>query len=321
MHWVDSLRELVLHSDPSMVATIMLLCLIAGAWSGWRTYRNILLARTIEDIPTTTIRSVYQGYVELEGIGLYFDNDPVNAPLSKRPCIWYRYIVERQKGEGWEVIDSGTSSETFMLDDGTGRVVIDPDGADVTVRVKQTWTARSSGGASVESLRFARRLGVPQALAGDLYRHTEERLLPGKRLYVLGLLKNLDSLNDGPSLKEDIAELLREWKTDQAELNRRFDLDGDGKLSELEWKLARSEARREALAARREEQQRNAEGVNIVVQPEDSRRPYLISAYSESQIVKRYRLFAMILGVGFLVLSGSALWIFNLRFLPMFSSP
>lgn len=315
---LEALREFVLNGNPGYVGTIMVVCVVAAAWCAWRTHRNILLARIIEDFPTSTVRSAYQGYVELKGIGLYFDNDPMNAPLSKHPCIWYRYTVERSKGDGgWEVVESGTSSETFMLDDGTGRVVIDPDGAEVTVKVKQTWTSRSGGGGSAESMRFARRLGVPGALAGDLYRHTEERLLPGKRLYVLGLLRNLGSLQDGPTLKEDIVELLREWKTDPEDLNRRFDLDGDGRLNQQEWLLARSEARREALAARREEQKREAEGVNLVSRPDDRGRPYLISAFHESEIVKRYRLFAVALAFGFFALGGSALWIFNLRFLPM----
>jgi len=321
MEWLETVRHFVLNANPGYVATLMVLSAAAAAWCGWRTHRNILLARTIEDHPTCTVRSAYQGYVELKGIGLYFDNDPVNAPLSKRPCIWYRYTVERRKSEGgWETVDSGTSSETFLLDDGTGRVVVDPDGAEVTVKVKQTWTSRSSSVASAESMRFARRLGVPDALAGDLYRHTEERLLPGKRLYVLGLLRNLSSLNDGPTLKEEIVELLREWKSNQDDLKRRFDLDGDGRLSEQEWMLARNEARRQALAARREQQKREAEGVNIVGRPEDLRRPYLISAFHESAIVKRYRLFALACGFGFLALGGSALWIFNLRFLPILKS-
>jgi len=321
MQWLETVRQFILNANPGYVGTLMVLCAVAAAWCAWRTHRNILLARTIEDHPTSTVRSAYQGYVELKGIGLYFDDDPMNAPLSKRPCIWYRYKVERSNGEGWEVVESGTSSETFMLDDGTGRVVIDPEGAEVTVKVKQTWTARSGGVASAESMRFARRLGVPNALEGDLYRHTEERLLPGKRLYVLGLMRNLVSLHDGPTLKEDIVEILREWKTDQADLNRRFDLDGDGQLSEQEWMLARSEARREALAVRREEQKRNLEGVNIVGRPDDHRRPYLISAFHESEIVKRYRLFALACGFGFLALGTFALWIFNLRYLPILRSP
>lgn len=319
MEWLEPVRAYILGANPVVVGLIMTFCAGAGAWCAWRTHRNILLARTIEDFPTCTVRSAHQGYIELSGIGKYFDDDPMNAPLSKRPCIWYRYKVERRKDDGgWEVLETGCSSETFLLDDGTGHVVIDPDGAEVTVKIKQTWTSRGAGAMpSPESLRFARRLGVPGALAGDLYRHTEERLLPGKQVYVLGLLKNFSSLSDGPTLKEDIVELLREWKANPDELYKRFDLDGDGQLSEQEWMLARIQARREAQAARREEQERNIDGVNIVSQPEDRRRPYLISAYHESEIIKRYRLFAIALAAGFLVLGSTALWIFNLRFLPM----
>lgn len=319
MEWLRQLEAVILHANPVKVTGAFLFCTLVGAWCGWRTHRNILLARTIEDHPTSTIRSAYQGYVELEGTGKYFDDDPASAPLSKKPCIWYRYKVERRRGDGkWETIESGTSSETFMLDDGTGRVVIDPDGAEVVTRVKETWTSQGSGTVgSPESIRFARRLGVPAALTGDTYRHTEERLLPNKPLYVLGMLRNLNSLTDGPSLKEEVTDLLREWKNNPQQLRQRFDLDGDGKISDREWMLARSQARREVEAARREEQMRNIEGVNIVGQPDDRRRPFILSAYREDEIVQRYRWYAILLASGFLGLGSAAIWIFNLRILPM----
>lgn len=321
MEWLRQLEGLILNADPLEVFLAFLFCTVVGAWSGWRTHRNVLLARTIEDHPTATIRGAHQGYVELEGIGKYFDDDPANAPLSKKPCVWFRYRVERRKDDGnWEHIESGTSGETFMLDDGTGRIVIDPDGAEVVTKVKESWTSSGMAMGSPESLRFARRLGVPGALRGDTYRFTEERLLPGKPLYVLGMLRNLGSLTDGPTLKEEIADRLREWKANPQQLHERFDLDGDGKISEREWMLARSQARREVEAWRREEQKQNAEGVNLVGQPDDRRRPFIISAYREMEIVSRYRRYALLLGSSFLGLGSLAIWIFNLRILSLLNS-
>lgn len=319
MEWLAQLRAIVLDSDPFEVTLVFLVCTAVGAWCAWRTHRNILLARTIEDHPTSTVRSAHQGYVELEGIGKYFDDDPYNAPLSRRPCIWYRFKVERRNNKGhWETLESGTSGETFMLDDGTGRVVIDPDGAEVVAKVKQTWTGRGQSAlGSVESIKFAQRLGVAGLMQGDQYRYTEERLLPGKPVYVLGLLKNYNSLTDGPGLKEQVTDLLRDWKADPAQLHQRFDLDGDGRINEQEWMLARSQARREVEAQRREEQKQNVAGVSIVGRPDDRRRPYLISAYREAEIVKRYRLFSVLFAGGFLGLGSAAVWIFNLRILSL----
>lgn len=322
MEWLNELEKVILNADQHEIIVAFLFCVAVGAWSGWRTHRNVLLARTIEDHPTATVRGAHQGYVELEGIGKYFDNDPANAPLSKKPCIWYRFKVERRNNKGdWEILESGTSDETFLLDDGTGQLVIDPDGAEVVTRVKETWTTTGHNTlGSVESIKFARRLGVAGMMSGDQYRYTEERLLPGKPVYVLGMLRNYNSLTDGPSLKEEITDLLREWKADPARLHQRFDLNGDGKIDEREWLLARSQARREVEAWRREEIKRNTEGVNIVGRPDDRRRPYIISAYRETDIVNRYRRHAILLGVGFLVLGSAAVWIFNLRILSMVSS-
>ena len=49
------------------------------------------------------------------------------------------------------------------------------------------------------------------------------------------------------TIDEDVRELLRQWKSDQATLKERFDLNEDSKIDEKEWRLARSQARREAM--------------------------------------------------------------------------
>jgi hypothetical protein len=145
------------------------------------------------------------------------------------------------------------------------------------------------------------------------HRFTEERLMAGDPLYALGLLKNLTSLNSGPTLADEVRKRLNEWKVNQPQLKARFDLDKDGKIDEKEWMLARAQAKREVEAARKTNQDLS-EGINIMTTAGDRRRPYLLSAHRQSALVKHYRLWLGLYGVGFFAAGSAALWLFNVRF-------
>ncbi|MEQ1815560.1 MAG: E3 ubiquitin--protein ligase, partial [Nitrosomonas sp.] len=58
--------------------------------------RNWKRLRIIEDTPTAKLRSAHQGYIELEGKGQFVDDQPIYAPLSNHPCLWYRSLIEQQ---------------------------------------------------------------------------------------------------------------------------------------------------------------------------------------------------------------------------------
>src|SRR5512143_4069729 len=85
----------------------------------------------------------------------------LTSPVSGLPCLWYRYRVERRNGDRWEHIESGVSHDTFGVDDGSGLMLVDPEGAEILTSRKQVSTA------------------------GD-YRKTEWTLLEGETIYVIG---------------------------------------------------------------------------------------------------------------------------------------
>jgi len=130
--WLAGLASNIHHSDPAMVGIAVAVLAGGCAFCSWRTWRNVSHIRLIEDTPTAKIRSAHQGYVELEGAGRLMDGPPIIAKLSGLPCVWFRYKIEHQikthyKGHTqtrWEVIEKGESTETFWLEDETGRVVI-----------------------------------------------------------------------------------------------------------------------------------------------------------------------------------------------------
>jgi hypothetical protein len=89
--------------------------------------------RLILDTPASKIRSASLGMVEVSGlaVGPY----TMTAPITTRACYYYRTLVWEWKRRGrsseWVKIASECMHLPFFLDDNTGRVLIDPRGAEL----------------------------------------------------------------------------------------------------------------------------------------------------------------------------------------------
>jgi hypothetical protein len=317
--WLRDVESAVAGADAGPVlGAVLVLGTVAlvSAWLAWRTLHRL---RIITDTPTSKVRSAHQGYVELEGVARPMGDAPLTAPLTHLPCCWYRYRVEElqtvygARGETrrrWKTIDYGASTDTFWLDDGTGRVAIDPEGADLRVRHKDVWR----GASRLTAINAPSSILRPLASSNLSYRFTEERINPGDPLYALGLLKNLGVDVNAPTPEDRMREILRAWKTDQVTLHQRFDLNEDGRIDEREWLLARQAARREAEKAQREETHGTVEGINLLSRPVASGLPYLISAYGQHALARRKRVRVALYTAGFFLAGMLAVWLYNARF-------
>ena len=73
---------------------------VAVAGGGWFALRWLHVARMIEDTPTSRIRSAAQGYVELGGRCRALDGTQNLAPLTQRPCVWWRCRIQQTVESG-----------------------------------------------------------------------------------------------------------------------------------------------------------------------------------------------------------------------------
>ena len=319
--WLDNLAREINQGDPLVIGVSVALLTAAAIYSAWRAWRHFGNSRLIADTPTAKARSAHQGYVELQGIGHIMDGPPIVAPLSGLPCIWYRYHIEEEvrdydKGRQrvhWKTVDRGTSTESFWLEDETGRALVDPEGAEVSARDRDVWTGHPPNVGIAKTTPFVTRFVASHSEA-NRYRFTEQRIHAGDPIYALGLLRNLGSLNTTTTVDEDVRGLLQSWKRNQTELKRRFDLNGDGRIDQKEWMLARAQARRDVVKQRREVARSYNDGINVLAQTGDRARPFLLSAYPQSELIARLRLRAGAHLAGFFALGCSALWVFNARF-------
>jgi hypothetical protein len=267
---------------------------VAAPLCFWFGFRNLRLARLIDDTPVSRIRSAAQGYVELSGIARMAGGPPTIAPLSRLPCAWWMYRIEQHKGSGrdahWETINRGVSVAPFELVDATGACLVGPTGADVRPGRRDCWRGSLPWPTAPGSGR--RDFGLD---FGD-YRYTEYRLNESEQVSVIGEFRTLGGVNSTGATVE-VMRLLAEWKQDQGALLERFDADHDGVLSQAEWERARTAAR--ALIEQRAPRTA-APAESIVVKPVDG-RPFLIAASNLGALARRSRVAAAVLLLAFVV--------------------
>ena len=252
-----------LQHNPEGIAVLLAVAAVGGV----QFFRLQRRRRLMEDMPTARIRSAAQGYVELIGQALPSDV-PLRAPLTGSLCAWYRFRVERRKGEGgnsgWEVEQQGVSDAQFWLDDGSGRCIVDPEGAEVRARDKRTWVGAAP--------QFVPESPGAVLWSGDAeHRYTEELILPGDRLYALGQFASLDPLQASP--QDDLRERVIALKTDPRQ-RAAFDTNRDGELDAAEFAQLRAAAKAQVEQARREQAARPQ---THVLRKPTGRRIFLLS--------------------------------------------
>jgi hypothetical protein len=283
-------------ADPADAWFWILVLGVAVGGGAWFAFRWLHVARMVEDTPTSRIRSAAQGYVELAGRCRALDGARNLAPLTERPCVWWRYRVQRRTGStssgqrraAWQTVNSGRSEQPFLLEDGTGQCIVKPSGAEILTGESTTWYGDTPWPTEPPGQRrnpFGERE----------YRYFEERIYEHEHLYVLGQFAT-HSQAARPDIQAEMSALLAEWKQDQAGLAERFDADGDGRVSLEEWERARAEAR--DTVVRRHLDRPAGAALNLLVRP-DGRRLFLIAALDERQLAKRFRRRAALAFAGF----------------------
>jgi len=264
-----------------------ILDLAAGAGCAYlvrRGFRQLREKNMIENVPSSPIRSVAMGLAEIKGKAC--GEATLSAPFSQARCHYFRYLVEeeRQRGKGgkeWVTVDQGKSNVPFSVEDPTGKILVNPEGADITLKRDYQTIENGEGW-------FGRRK-----------RYSEWRIDPGDALYLLGTVSKQQELME--ERRAALGEKLRQVKHDPATL-KRFDLDDNGTLDEQEWAGAVAVVRRELLdaeAARKAAQPQS----DLVVGAGDTESMFVISDRDERSI-------ARLLGwkaLGFVGLGGAGL--------------
>jgi hypothetical protein len=145
----------------------------------------------IESIPTSTIRSLALGLVEISGHAHSVES-LLSSPFSGLPCVFYSYAVEERVGSGkharWKTISKGTSEQPFSVSDATGRVLVMPLDAELILPDKRTYRNSWLGELPSSAIDGLKRLGISTEgwIGNKTLRCRETFILPEEQVYILG---------------------------------------------------------------------------------------------------------------------------------------
>jgi len=251
------------RSDASPV--ILSLAAIAGGiflfYSGWGYFHR---KKCIEDIPTSKIRSIAMGVVEVSG--KTSPKHELKTPYSLTDCVIYKYLKEKyvchhtSKGRqcSWKKVDEGTSITPFYVADETGRVLVEP----LSIEIHADRRYHSKTGIGEGALRFS-----------------EWFIMPRETIYVMGRAGKSEDARSGKKMK--LLARLEELKKNK-EAMALCDTNKDGSVDSMEWEIAMQQIRQQL---EREELQKPVDGLaDISISCGNENEPFIISDKSEKEL-------------------------------------
>ena len=152
---------------------------VVSFFRGFRIYREYLLLQGTSEIP---IRSMAMGLVRIHGKAA--GDRLLTSPVSHTPCCVYQVHIEKWRDEdenihqsaAWLHYGSEAECAPFYLEDSTGRVLVNPRGAEYDIESTAIREASSgapssavvNGASEVDLLSYVARVGPSAPNAGDL---------------------------------------------------------------------------------------------------------------------------------------------------------
>lgn len=256
-----------------------------GIWSFFKGFKRLRRKRLVQNIPTSTIRGMAIGLVELIGKA---DNDYVfQSPLTNNACVLYQYLIEEYRSSGksgsWVKIASGNSFYLpFALSDGTGKIMVLPSGAELILPQGYQFSTGSGITIPENLIRFMENNGITYKgwLGNRRLRFQEWYIRPQETVYVLGsaIKKEIPTIDHKNELMLRIEEL-----KENAKKMKEVDLNKDGSISLEEWDLAVAKLEDELLSKAIGNIQVD-NSIDVIIGKGDAGTVFIISNHSEKEL-------------------------------------
>jgi hypothetical protein len=178
-------------TDGRLLVTAII-CFFIGIIAFYIGFIRLKQKRQIENTPTSKIRSLAIGMVEIFGEATSISL-PFKSPLTKKSCVYYKIVVEEYKSQGkssrWVTLRQDECKESFYVNDDTGKVVVDPKNCELELPKDFSFESGFGKDPSKEiqkylldnNLKFENFFGANKKM-----RFTEYRIGTGDKVYVMG---------------------------------------------------------------------------------------------------------------------------------------
>jgi hypothetical protein len=125
-------------------------------------------------------------------VGVVGDGETLQAPFTGRSCVFYEASVEEYRSSGktgsWRQVVREARGVPFVLDDGTGRAIVDPSGARVAVDLDMTTRSGTFDDATPVEEEFLTRHGLRSTgwVFNKSLRYREGVIEVGETIAVMG---------------------------------------------------------------------------------------------------------------------------------------
>lgn len=169
--------------------------------------RLLKIKYLIENIPTSKIRSIAMGLVEIYGSVVKWKK-LLKSPLSGKKCVYYKYTIQEYiystDREGnyngyWETIKESEDRTLFYLKDNTGKVLVDPEGAHI--EISPDFSSKTKIPKPIQSFLKTNKINPSKRIWIKEY-----LIKPNNKLYILGNAVDNPFVKEGTSVQgaEDI---------------------------------------------------------------------------------------------------------------------
>ncbi|MFW5983761.1 MAG: DUF3592 domain-containing protein [Halobacteria archaeon] len=184
------------------------IAIFGGVWLVRTGIRRRKQRTLIKDTPTEEVESLSIGTSEIKGNAVISDLETLRAPFSEDDCVIAEYEVEEyhdnddEAGGSWRTVEIGVLHTPFYVDDGTGRVLVEPDDEatyDLDPEDETTVYVDSSEKGPEPVRRFVETedIGFPADRSGkdNDRRYRQNLILPEESVYVFGTVERRDGVS------------------------------------------------------------------------------------------------------------------------------
>lgn len=215
---------------------------VTGVVLFWNGINLLKQKRLIENIPTSKIRSLAMGLVEIYGEVVPAYKEILKSPFSNKDCVYYSYTIEEYQSSGksshWVTVENGHDEQPFYLKDDTGSVLIDSKGANVNV--SRDFEFKTGFGRKTPDavLNFLNANGMShKTLFGfsKTMRYREHFIAPKDKLYIMGTAADNPFVEDGTA-KNNVEDIIIQ-KGKNEKMYYISDKPENALLKEIKWKI------------------------------------------------------------------------------------